>query len=340
MMKDFNNRFLYVWRDVLLHVRGYGSAEARPFRGFTFYVVVFLFVSASVFSADEVFDPRTATMEELVSHAVRYGCTPEKLLNKHLAEEELTERGTEALIYLMERADIENIMIHLRIYQLVTSLNAEQGAPVLYTFTAHSNPIIRKIAAYFLGFYDISGLEYAEPSVTQLVEDYNGRMVFLMDDDETTGAAIRTLGKWKAKQAVSYILPYLNDEKERRRIVAVNALKDIKDPETIPNLIILLNDPVFTVREAAGKALVSFGEAAEKPVLKTLKSSPDIQVQRHCIRILGDLKSDKAVRLLRKLLTSNDWRIREDAAIALRQIDPEKADKWTKNVNVIAEKEL
>jgi HEAT repeat protein len=161
------------------------------------------------------------------------------------------------------------------------------------------------MAAFFLSLHD--------------TPHYADRVTPLLSNDETAGAAMRALGKWHVKAAVTNIVPYLKNEKEGRRIAAVNALRDIGDPAAIPYLMPLLNDPIFTVREVAARALSTLGPDAEKALLAAL---PDAQglLRLYLIRTLGVMESRRAVGSLRRCLKDPDPVVRTYAQKALAQI--------------------
>ena len=200
-----------------------------------------LFLLPAVLAAGGTTDLKSAPMDELVYHAQRYGNTAERREMKARAREELFTRGADSLRYLMGQVHIENVMVQVLTQQIVEQLKAEEAAPVLLDFLDNPRARTRKLAAYFLGFYD--------------TPQYADRVTPLLADDEAAGAAIRTLGKWHIKSAVPAIVPFLSHGKEARRIAAANALRDIGDPVPLPELEKALNDPYFTVRETAARAI-------------------------------------------------------------------------------------
>ncbi|MBU0679006.1 MAG: HEAT repeat domain-containing protein [Verrucomicrobia bacterium] len=192
------------------------------------------------------FDPSTASLENLLFHAQRYGNTAEKRMRKKAAQEELFARKTEALAYLMEHIDIDNMWIQILAYQLVVKLDKEDAVPVLLGFIDDPNDRKRKSAVYFLGFKDAP--EHAE------------RVAALLGDDSAGGAAVRTLGKWKAVDYLEDVAQFLTHDKERWRVLAANALRDIGDKRAIPYLREAEKDQYFTVRKAAERARRSLGD--------------------------------------------------------------------------------
>ena len=265
--------------------------------------VVFL-VGSAVF-ADE-FNPAVATFDELLFHAQRYGTTELKRETKRAASQELYDRGAESLRYLMDHIHIKNIWIRILAQQMVERLDDEEAAPVLLEFLESEHEDTRKFAVYFLGFCDTPG--------------HADRIRPFLDEEAVGGSATRTLGKWRARDATVDIAAYLRHDEERRRVAAANALRDIGDPRAISDLIEVLNDPVFTVRNTAARALASFGRPAEKAMIKRLKRADTVS-KRAIVRTLGAMESKKARRSLRRLLRDGDAGVRADARRALDLIE-------------------
>ena len=244
-----------------------------------------------------------APFEALVFDVQRFGNTPEKKAAKEAAKVELTRRGTNSLQVLMGYAHVENAGLQMYTQELVDRLKPEDSAPVLVEFLNSDKARTRKMAAYYLGLHE--------------TPRYADKILPLLRDDEACGAAIRTLGKWKVKTAAGAISPFVADKKELRRIVAINALKEIGDPAAAGVLIAALDDPYFTVREAAQAALVALGTAVERPVLEAMPSAQGRQ-RRHLIRLLGHYDSWRAKRALKRYAQSDDADVRPEARDAVR----------------------
>ncbi|HOW98685.1 MAG TPA: HEAT repeat domain-containing protein [Kiritimatiellia bacterium] len=242
--------------------------------------------------------------EDLLLDATRYGSTPSKRAVKEKARAELFSRGPDGLRLVMRHVHLENVGVQGFAFEMVQELGA-RAAPVLVEFLGDEQALTRQLAAWYLGFGDTP--EYAAP------------VLELLSDEKACGAAMRTLGKWRVRAAVPAILPFTRHERETRRVVAINALRDIGDPAAIPALRDALNDPFFTVREAAARALASLGRPAEQALLRALPGAKG-GVRRHMVRALGAMRSRRAAGALRKLFKAEDPFVREDAAEALDRI--------------------
>ena len=261
----------------------------------------------------EAFYPRTASYDELISHMQRRGSTPERRNLQAAARTEIFQRGADALRHFVARSHIKNPVIQVTTMRLVEKLDPDESAPVLLSFLDSDHEKTRKYAAYYLGFHETP--EHAQ------------KLMPLFDDDVAAGATIRTMGKWHVVGAVPRIIPFLKDEKERRRIAAANALGEIGDSRAIPGLIEALADSYFTVRKSAARALTTIGSAAEQPLLDALPKSKG-HARREIIAIFGQLKTRDAVKPLRVFLNAPSPGLRMDAARALITIDPERSERW------------
>jgi hypothetical protein len=241
----------------------------------------------------------------LLRDAVRYATTPAKRARKEKAKSELMGRGADGLRLVMRYVHLENIGVQGLALEMVEGLEDRRAASVLADFLGNERPESRRLAAFFLGSCD--------------VPEHSGAVRVLLADEETCGAAVRTLGKWRCREAVPEILHFVKHERETRRVAAINALREIGDPAAVPDLLAALGDPVFTVREAAARALASLGAPAEKALLRALPDAED-PARRQIIRTLGGLRSRRAAGALKRLLRDSDPLVRADAAEALARI--------------------
>ncbi len=255
----------------------------------------------------EPFDATAATTDELIFYSQQYATTTSKHARKVAAWDELRARGTNAFLRFLDWMHTDNVMVFVRIEEFVRALPDEEAAALLLERACSSDePRTRRVCVFLAG--TVQAPRFAQ------------EVVPFLDDTNTVGAAIRTLGKWRHTNAVPRIVEALEHEREGRRIVAVNALRDIGDPRAVEALIARLDDPVFTVRETAARALSTLGAPAEKALLRGLEAASP-RAKRHAIRILGVMKSRRARRALRRLLDDPDPFVREDARAALSRIE-------------------
>lgn len=247
-----------------------------------------------------------ASLETLVVWAQAYGSTTGKVARREAAKDELAARGGQSLAFLLDRVHLTNDSVRILVHELVrVRLPSAMVSPILVGSLGAERIETRRVAAYYLGFMPPTN---AAPALLEL-----------LDDDRTAGAAARTLGKWAHTSAVERVIQMLDSDKEGRRIVAVNALRDIGDPRAVAPLIARLDDPIFTVRKVAARALVSFGAVAEPALLAAAPTSRGV-ARRERVRVLGELKSPDSLAYLRLCLDDADPLLRADARRALGEV--------------------
>jgi len=185
------------------------------------------------------------SLDELMTNACRYGDTEERRVHKKTAVDEFINRGSEALSYLLEHSDTENMWNMVYADQIVRAMPAQEVASNLMVIieTPETLDLTRKYALFFLGYHS--------------TPQYTDRILPWLSNDLTAGATIRTLGKWQATNALPYITSFLQSTNERKRILAVNAFHDIQHPGSEKQLIPLLEDPLFTVRFNTRRAITN-----------------------------------------------------------------------------------
>jgi HEAT repeat protein len=214
-----------------------------------------------------------ADFDVLLFDATRYGSTPEKREAKRVAREELKTRMPDALRAAMEWIHGDHVGLQVLVMEWVLELPSETVVPVLADYIDHPREETRRVAIFFLGFHQAPELA--------------DRVMPFLDDEKCRGAAARTLGKWKIASARPALENMLVEGNERQRVVAANALRDLGDAAALPALIAALNDPVFTVRHTAARAVVVLGETA--PPLLGEETATSDSVNRLRQRILADL---------------------------------------------------
>jgi HEAT repeat protein len=255
-----------------------------------------------------------ADFDELFLAISEYGDTAVKRARKGEARKVWSARHEESLRYVMSIGHVRHVWVSMLMNEFTLTIEARKAAPIFAAGLRSPHVRGRKVAAYFFGAWDTPA--------------YIADVLPLLDDDEIANNAIRTLGKWYAVEAVPRVIEHLDDmDDERRRIVSINALKDIGDPRAVAPLIKRLGDPVFTVRMATVEALSRFGAAAERALLDRLPDATGREL-RLVIRTLGLLQARAAIGPLRARLESPHWGVRAAAVRALRMIDIERSADW------------
>ncbi len=187
-------------------------------------------------------DLSNATLDELMILAGRYGNTEERRVAREAAYQQLKTRGAPALEYLLNHADSDNMWYSIYAHRIVRESDAETTAPTLLHVAKNTtNAFLRKSAILLLGFHE--------------TPEYAPRIANHLTNEITAGVTMRTLGKWHITNEVDRLIPFLQSTNERKRIMAINALRDIGETNALQQVIPLLSDPLFTVRQSAERAV-------------------------------------------------------------------------------------
>lgn len=181
-------------------------------------------------------------IDDVLYDAVRYGDTEERRAAKKVAREELDRRMPDSLRAAMRWIHGDNVMMNVLVMAWIESQPAEIVTPVMLEFLSDAREDTRRQALFFLGF---------KPT-----PEHADKVMPFLEQEKTRGAALRTLGKWKISGARPAAERWLAEGHERVRVVAANALRDIGDPAAIPALTRALEDPLFTVRNTAARAIL------------------------------------------------------------------------------------
>ena len=245
---------------------------------------------------------RAATdWDDVLYRATRYGDTAERRAGKDAARGVVFSNSVESLRALMDRIHFENVGLQVLAQNLVEQMKKDDAVPVLLDYLKPGPTNTQRIAIYFLGFYS------APESASKLRP--------VLDNPPLRGITIRTLGKWRSRDDAKAIAGFLSDTNERVRVASANALREIADEQSIPALIQAQGDAVFTVRNTALRALVSF-PGAEKQIVEALEKADGIR-RRQLIRALSHYPTASARRELARQAKSDDELVRADALRSL-----------------------
>ena len=127
--------------------------------------------------------------------------------------------------------------------------------------------------------------------------------------------------KMRTKRDVKGLIRALQYEKSCsvRRDAAV-ALGEIKDKRAVEPLISALGDGDRDVREASAKALINIGRPAVDFLIKALDSD-DSNVRKEAVKVLGEIKDERAIEPLSKALKDENKWVRMESAKALKEIN-------------------
>ncbi|NNE63642.1 MAG: hypothetical protein HKN34_06125 [Gammaproteobacteria bacterium] len=122
-------------------------------------------------------------------------------------------------------------------------------------------------------------------------------------------------------EAITGLQPMLYSSDPVVRIAALESVAELKSPKTLPILIEALNDYLPSIRKASieGLSLQADGNVAR--VIEPFLFDNDISVKIAAIDALAALGGEQAINSLASLLNDYDPIIRNNAMIALGEID-------------------
>jgi HEAT repeat protein len=172
-------------------------------------------------------------------------------------------------------------------------------------------------------------------------------------DAQVRGEAIYVLGSFKSKQVEDICLHYLESEEEIIRFKSIKALCKIcgdrynriliskltnnvgyitdesirnclvkkGSPGAVKILLTALLSDKFRIWLAAAKALAEIGAPAIDLIVKNLRVDTNGTFRWRMVWVLSKIKSPTALSTLSEGLKDEDWRVRNEAALALSKMD-------------------
>ena len=213
------------------------------------------------------------------------------------AWDELKNRATEALPYLITRLASPNVMVRVKVEELVDHLGTNSIPPLIAGIRTATDDDTARLCCYYLARFD----EKARASIPAILP--------LLHRDKTRTTAFYTLGHLRATKAFRPAMAALNGTPELVRLRAAQALGKIGDRRAIPALLRKLDDEMYDVRYAAEDALVNFGN----PSLTSLREAYRRATPRarpHILEALAKLGDESALTLAREYYRNDDPLVR------------------------------
>ncbi|MCC7554474.1 MAG: HEAT repeat domain-containing protein [Methanobacteriaceae archaeon] len=151
-----------------------------------------------------------------------------------------------------------------------------------------------------------------EKSIDELIEDLN-------DDDEFVVEEAKGLLEMRCEESTDPLINALKHKNKNIRLNSANVLGNINDTKTIDHLIKLLYDNNKLVRREASTVLSRMGEPAVDPLIKVL-NDPNWRVRGAAAWALGNIKNEKAIPFLEKLLDDESGFVKSGAKNAIASI--------------------
>ncbi len=152
-------------------------------------------------------------------------------------------------------------------------LAKKSSIPIFLQAFSDPNPKVRENAVLSVGHYNYH----------QIVE----RLLSLLEDDaiEVQAAAAYILGDFECKSAVKPLIDFCKSNSKDLVLVSLESLSKIKDPESIPAIIKVLNHPALEVSAAAQETLDVFDNSVlVEPLVDAMKKDVIIEYLQHRIQ--------------------------------------------------------
>ncbi|MEI6085841.1 MAG: HEAT repeat domain-containing protein, partial [Verrucomicrobiota bacterium] len=220
------------------------------------------------------------------------------------AWEELKQRAAEVLPYLITRSASPNVMVRVKIEELVDHLNTNAIPLLIAGIQSTKDDEIARLCCYFLARFN----EKARAAIPAILP--------LLKRPVTRPVAFYTLGHLRAAEAFAPAMIAVDESRELVRLRATQALGKIGNKRAIPRLIHKLDDEMYDVRYAAEYGLVAFGQLAVGDLRRAYERATP-RARPHLIEALAKLGDERAVSLAQQFYRSDEPIIRAAVLQAL-----------------------
>ena len=167
------------------------------------------------------------------------------------------------------------------------------------------------------------------------------KSVRYQNDEKLIKAVIDALGDIKDPSSAPEILPFINDTRQRVRWSAANSLGKINVSDIAPQLVKLLIDEFMDVRQIAIEVLGKLGNKAAGPdIIKILLNDKDPRILQLSAEALGKIKDAAGIPSLIIKLTEKDEKLAGSAWGAILSITADNLDLMEDVVSKLRELKL
>ncbi|GEM_PF-5948275 len=187
---------------------------------------------------------------------------------------------------------------------------------VLKEYVTNSEPGIRKILAFHLGFFGSK----AEPLLLNLLED---------KDDEVKREAARSLFYMGNERALTPFVQAISYMDPKKKIWGIDNLALVADSSAISYVVKALNEsPYPAVRVHAIWALATLGGSSARSILASLLASNNEIVRREAALALGFMGDTRSIIQITRLARSQDPVTRKRALWILTRLGDSRGYKY------------
>jgi HEAT repeat protein len=214
------------------------------------------------------------------------------------AVDELKKRAAVALPYLLTRLDSPEILVRVKIEELIDHLGTNAVPMLIDGIDRARNDEVARLCCYLLARFN-EGARSAIPHVLPLI-----------DRPKTRAVAFYTLGHLRAREAFKPAMVALDNPQELVRLRAAQALGRIGNTHATTKLIAALGDDMWDARYAAEDALVLLGKSSIGPLRSAFaKASP--RAQPHILEALAKLGDRHTLALAKQFYAKDDGLVRD-----------------------------
>jgi HEAT repeat protein len=186
-----------------------------------------------------------------------------------------------------------------------------------------------------LGTFGLEG----KPAVAKFHECL--KLTRYQDDEKLIKSVIDALGDIKDTSSAPEILPFINDARPRVRWSASNSLGKINVPDIAPQLAKLLADEFIDIRQITIESLGKLGNKAAGPdIIKTLLNDKDTRTRQLSAEALGKIKDAAGIPSLIIILNEKDEKLAGSAWNAILFITADNLDLMEDVVSKLRELKL
>lgn len=214
------------------------------------------------------------------------------------AWDELKTNAVAHLPYLITRSASPNVMVRVKIEELVDHLGTNSIPLLIAGIRETKNDEVARLCCYFLARFN----EQARSATPVILP--------LLKRSITRPVAFYTLGHLRAPEAFAPAMDAVDESRELVRLRATQALGKIGDKRAIPRLIHKLDDEIYDVRYAAEEGLIAFGKTVTGDLRRAYERATS-RAKPHLLEALAKLGDERALAFAREFYRDDEPIIRD-----------------------------
>jgi HEAT repeat protein len=226
------------------------------------------------------------------------------------AKDSIAAMGKDVVPHLVSKFDTKSARERMVVIHILKRIGSP-AVPYLITSLKNPNGLIVQRVCWALG--DIADSTALEPLI-----DVSSHKRWQVRDQ-----ALGAIGDIKNNRGADAIFTGFTDSVAIVRKAAAVAAGKIVILEAIPNLVHQLGDDFYGARMSAAEALLKLDTSMVMGVISDSIMSENYFVGSLGCAVLGDLKNDEAIDILKNIFETAPVRLQSHAALAIIKSDPE-----------------